>query len=42
VAQGFDKSADGLLRSLVDKGHYPRAALLESIFRFVTADLDGH
>jgi hypothetical protein len=42
VAQGFDKSADGVLRSLVDKGHYPRAALLESIFRFVTADLDGH
>ena len=41
VAQGFDKSADGMIRNLVDKGHYPRAALLESIVRFVTADLDG-
>ncbi len=42
IAQGFDKSADGILRGLVDKGRYPRAALLESIVRFVTADLDGH
>lgn len=41
IAQGFDKSADGLLRSLIDKGHYPRAALLESIVRFVTTDLEG-
>jgi hypothetical protein len=39
VAQGFGK-ADGVLRSLVDKGHYPRAALLEAIVRFVTADLE--
>ena len=40
VAQGFGK-ADGMLRNLVDKGHYPRAALLEAIVRFVTADLEG-
>ena len=41
VALPFDKSTDATVRSMADKGHYPRAALLESIVRFVSADLEG-
>lgn len=40
VALPFDKSTDSTIRSGMDKAVYPRAALLESIVRFVTADLD--
>ena len=40
VALPFEKSSDAAIRAFADKGHYPRAALLESIMRFVTADLD--
>ncbi|MEO8025906.1 MAG: LssY C-terminal domain-containing protein [Bryobacteraceae bacterium] len=37
VALPFEKSAS--MKNMVDKGHYPRAALLESLIRFVTQDL---
>jgi len=40
VALPFDKSADSAIRSQMDKTTYPRAALLESLVRFVTADLE--
>ncbi|HET7104887.1 MAG TPA: LssY C-terminal domain-containing protein [Terracidiphilus sp.] len=40
VALPFDKSPDSAIRSGMDKARYPRAALLESLVRFVTADLD--
>ena len=40
VALPFDKSTDATIRSQMDKTVYPRAALLESLLRFVSADLD--
>ncbi len=40
VALPFDKSSDSAIRSGMDKAAYPRAALLESLVRFVTMDLD--
>lgn len=40
VAMPFDKSTDATIRSGMDKSVYPRAALLESLLRFVTAELD--
>ncbi len=39
VALPFDKASDASVRSFADKGKYPRAALLESLVRFVTQDL---
>ncbi len=39
VALPFDKSADSLIRGQMDKTRYPRAALLESVYRFVSADI---
>lgn len=40
VALPFDKSTDSAIRSGMDKAVYPRAALLESLIRFVTTDLE--
>ena len=40
VALPFDKSPDASIRTGMDKAAYPRAALLESIVRFVSNDLD--
>jgi hypothetical protein len=40
VALPFDKSPDSAIRSGMDKAVYPRAALLESLIRFVTTDLE--
>ncbi|HVT99393.1 MAG TPA: LssY C-terminal domain-containing protein [Acidobacteriaceae bacterium] len=40
IALPFDKSTDSAIRSQMDKTAYPRAALLESLVRFVTADLE--
>ena len=40
VALPFDKSTDSAIRSGMDKAVYPRAALLESLIRFVTMDLE--
>ena len=40
VALPFDKATDATIRSGMDKNTYPRAALLEALVRFVTADLD--
>ncbi|MBS1802309.1 MAG: LssY C-terminal domain-containing protein [Acidobacteria bacterium] len=40
VALPFDKSPEASIRSGMDKAAYPRAALLESIVRFVANDLD--
>ena len=39
IALPFDKSTDATIRSEMDKAVYPRAALLESLIRFVTTDL---
>jgi hypothetical protein len=39
IALPFDKSTDSAVRGGMDKAAYPRAALLESLIRFVTADL---
>ena len=41
VALGFEDSAGAEIKSIMDKNHYPRAALLESLVRFVIADLDA-
>jgi hypothetical protein len=41
VALPFDKSTDSAIRSGMDKAAYPRAALLEALVRYVTADLDA-
>ncbi len=41
VALPFDKSADSAVRLGMDKTRYPRAALLEAIYRFISADLAG-
>jgi dienelactone hydrolase len=40
VALPFDKSPDASIRSGMDKAAYPRAALLESLVRFVINDLE--
>ena len=40
IALPFDKSTDAAIRSEMDKTTYPRAALLEALIRFVSADLD--
>ena len=40
VALPFDKSTDSTVRSGMDKTVYPRAALLESLIRFVSGDLE--
>ncbi len=42
VALPFDKSPDSAIRSGMDKASYPRAALLEALIRYVTADLEQH
>jgi hypothetical protein len=36
----FEKASDSSIRSFVDQGHYPRAALLEAMLRFVIGDLE--
>jgi hypothetical protein len=41
VALPFDKSSDASIKAGMDKTKYPRAALLEAIVRFVSADLDS-
>jgi len=41
VALPFEKASNIAVRSFADQGHYPRAALLEALVRFVVADLDG-
>jgi dienelactone hydrolase len=40
VALPFDKSPDSTIRTGMDKAAYPRAALLESLIRFVASDLE--
>lgn len=39
VALPFEKSTDKMIRGGMDQTHFPRAALLESLIRFVTTDL---
>jgi hypothetical protein len=41
VALPFDKTANQQIRAAMDKSRYPRAALLESLVRFVIRDLQG-
>jgi dienelactone hydrolase len=41
VALPFDKSPEASIRSGMDKAAYPRAALLESLVRFVINDLEN-
>ena len=40
IALPFDKATDAAVRAIADKGRYPRAALLEAIVRYVSADLE--
>jgi len=40
VALPFDQATDASIRALADQGRYPRAALLEAIYRYVSDDLD--
>jgi hypothetical protein len=40
VALPFDKATDSTIRGMADQGHYPRAALLETLIRFVVSDLE--
>src|SRR6185295_2685154 len=35
VALPFEKASDSTIRGMADQGHYPRAALLETLIRFV-------
>ena len=42
VALPFDKMSGGELQKFMDHARYPRAALLESLVRFVVADLETH
>lgn len=39
VALPFDKSSDSTIKTGMDKTRYPRAALIESLLRYVTNDL---
>jgi hypothetical protein len=39
VALPFDKSTDATIKAGMDKTKYPRGALIESLLRYVTADL---
>jgi hypothetical protein len=41
VAMPFEKAADASIRAFADQGHYPRAALLESLVRYVISDLES-
>ena len=41
IALPFEKSTDPAIKAGMNSNHYPRAALLESIVRFVSQDLDG-
>jgi len=41
VAMPFEKASDTSIRSFADQGHYPRAALLEAMLRFVIGDLEA-
>ena len=41
VALPFEDSTDTAIRRGMDRNHYPRTALLESIIRFVQADLEA-
>ena len=41
VAMPFEKASDSSIRSFADQGHYPRAALLEALLRFVIGDLEA-
>ena len=41
VALPFDKATDAAVRGMADQGRYPRAALLESVIRFVVSDLEA-
>jgi hypothetical protein len=41
VGLPLDKLADQSIRSMVDHGNYPRAALLESLVRYVVQDLEA-
>ena len=41
IALPFEDSTDAALRSGMDKNHFPRAALLETIVRYVTQDLQA-
>lgn len=40
VAMPFERAPDSLFKKLVDQNHFPRAALLEAIVRFVARDLE--
>jgi len=40
VAMPFEKATEAPVRAMADQGHYPRAALLEAIVRFVISDLE--
>ena len=41
VVMPFEKASDSSIRSFADHGHYPRAALLEAMLRFVIGDLEA-
>lgn len=41
VALPFENSSDKSIASAMDKGHFPRAALLEALVRFVIQDLES-
>jgi len=40
VAMPFEKATDTSIRSFADQGHFPRAALLEAMLRFVIGELE--
>jgi hypothetical protein len=42
VALPFESKGDAIMKMLVDHGHYPRSALIESLVRYVVEDLENH
>ena len=40
IALAFEDSAQAQIKSFLDHNHYPRSALMESIVRFVSSDLE--
>jgi hypothetical protein len=42
IAIPFELSTDPIIKGAVDHNHFPRPQLIESIFRYVVADLQGN
>ena len=41
VALPFESATNAIMKMMVDHGHYPRSALIESLVRYVAEDLEN-